>query len=175
MGRIAYQGRRMETLIMTDFRVELRERLAAVMGRSADEYDRYTRSQEALQREHKREIEMLDRERDALLALLKIEENREGALPLERPIARPILPLGEFLTTKLHAHGPMDKDDLRLHADEAGYFNDVTNGRTFHTTLMNYVKHGKIIQSSDGRYAYPTRTQPNLFVEAKPEGFPMTQ
>jgi hypothetical protein len=128
-----------------------------VMGRISDEHDQYLRAQERLEFEHKREQQALERERRALEALLAIEQERDGVLPQNRPASRPILPLGEFLTTKLHAHGAMDKDELRTQAENGGYFNDVTNGRTFHTTLLNFVKHGKIIQLPDGRYAYPTR------------------
>ena len=150
-------------LAMRDIRADLRDRHSAVMGRTADEHDRYARARDTLEAEHKKELEALDRERKALEALLTIEEERDGAVPLAPPLGRPILPLGEFLTTKVHAHGPMDKDELRSEADLAGYFDDVTNGRTFHTTLMNFVKHGKIVQLPDGKYAYPARTPPTLF------------
>jgi hypothetical protein len=142
---------------MRDIRTDLRDRLAAVMGRILDEHDQYVRAQEKLEFDHNQEQQALERERRALEALLAIEQERDGALPLNIPIPRPVLPLGEFLTTKLHAHGAMDKDELRAQAEAAGYFNDVTNGRTFHTTLLNFVKHGKIIQLTDGKYAYPTR------------------
>jgi hypothetical protein len=142
---------------MRDIRTDLRDRLMAVMGRISDEHEQYLRAQEKLEFEHKQEQQALERERRALEALLAIEQERDGALPQNLPAPRPVLPLGEFLTTKLHAHGAMDKDELRVQAEAAGYFNDVTNGRTFHTTLMNLVKHGKIIQLPDGRYAYPTR------------------
>jgi hypothetical protein len=142
---------------MRDIRTDLRDRLMAVMGRISDEHDQYLRAQEKLECEHRQEQQMLERERRALEALLAIEPERDGVLPQNLPPPRPVLPLGEFLTTKLHAHGAMDKDELRVQAEDAGYFNDVTNGRTFHTTLMNFVKHGKIIQLPDGRYAYPTR------------------
>lgn len=148
---------------MADIRNELRDRLAAVMGRTADRHEYTARAREALEAEHNQEIEALERERKALEVLLTIEQQRDGALPLERPAERPILPLVEFLTTKVHAHGPMDKDELRSEADIAGYFDDATNGRTFHTTLMNCVKHGKINQLPDGKYAYPPRPSANLF------------
>jgi hypothetical protein len=38
----------------------------------------------------------------------------------------------------------MDKDALRAEVAAVGYFVDGANGRTFHTTLMNLVKHGKL-------------------------------
>lgn len=142
---------------MRDIRTDLRDRLTAVMGRILDEHEQFIRAQEKLELDHKQEQEALERERRALEALLAIEQERDGVLPQRLPTPRPVLPLGEFLTTKLHAHGAMDKDELRAQAETAGYFNDVTNGRTFHTTLMNFVKHGKIIQLPDGKYAYPAR------------------
>jgi hypothetical protein len=161
---------------MRDIRTDLRDRLASVMGRTVDEHDRHMRAQDALDIQHKMEIAALERERKALEALLAIEQERDGVLPLDRPAARPILPLGEFLKTKVHAHGPMDKDELRSEADIAGYFDDATNGRTFHTTLMNFVKHGKITQLPDGRYAYPERApHAELFADHGDNGRATTQ
>lgn len=160
---------------MRDIRTDLRDRLAAVMGRTVDEHDRYIRAQDVLQAQHKQEIESLERERKALEALLAIEQERDGTLPLEAPVARPVLPLGEFLTTKVHAHGPMEKDELRSEAEMAGYLNDIVNGRTFHTTLMNVVKYGKIIQLPDGKYAYPQRLHTQLFPDYGNDGRPTAQ
>jgi hypothetical protein len=160
---------------MRDIRADLMDRLGAVMGRTADQHERYMRALEALEADHKKEIEDLDRERKALEALLAIEQQRDGVLP-DRPAPRPILPLGEFLTTKVHAHGPLEKEELRLEAETAGYLNDVVNGRTFHTTLMNIVKHGKIVQLQDGRYAYPLRMpRAELFSDHIDDGRQTTQ
>jgi hypothetical protein len=150
-------GRHLGVSGMRDIRADLMDRLGAVMGRTADQHERYARALEALEADHRKEIEDLDRERKALEALLAIEQQRDGVLT-DRPAPRPILPLGEFLTTKVHAHGPLEKEELRLEAETVGYLNEVVNGRTFHTTLMNIVKHGKIIQLQDGKYAYPLRT-----------------
>jgi hypothetical protein len=161
---------------MRDIRTDLRDRLAAVMGRTADQHDRYARAHEALVTAHTQEIANLERERKALEALLTIEQERDGALPLAVPATRPVLPLGEFLTTKVHAHGPMEKDELRSEAEMAGYLNDIVNGRTFHTTLMNVVKHGKITQLPDGKYAYPARLpHAQLFPEHSNDGRAATQ
>lgn len=140
---------------MRDIRPDLRLRHAAVMGRIADEQADYQRALEVLEANHREQLATLERERKAVEALLIIEEQRDGLPQLERAPTRPPLPLGEFLATKVHAHGPMDKEELRAEAHVAGYFNDTINGRSFHTTLMNIVKHGKIVQTQDGKYAYP--------------------
>jgi hypothetical protein len=140
---------------MRDIRPDLRLRHAAVMGRIADEQADYQRTIEALEANHQEQMAVLERERKAVEALLVIEEQRDGLPQLERAPSRPPLPLGEFIATMVYAHGPMDKEELRAEAHVAGYFNDTINGRSFHTTLMNIVKHGKIMQTPDGKYAYP--------------------
>jgi hypothetical protein len=145
---------------MRDIRTELRERLAAIAGRYADALSEYDRQLEALEQTRRNLVEALDRECAALEVLLAIEDQRAGVTPAEIEVRRTarLLPLADFLTTKVHAHGPMDKDELRREADLAGYFAE-GDGRTFHTTLMNISKGGRLIRLSDGRFAFPQREQ----------------
>jgi hypothetical protein len=143
---------------MRDIRHDLRERLANISARYLDEMYEYDQKREALEEGHRTTIEGLDRERTAVEQLLKVEEERHGASPGEveaRKTAR-LVPLATFIETKVHAHGPMDKDQLRAEANLAGYFID-GNGRTFHATLMNIAKCGRVLQLPDGRYAFPER------------------
>jgi hypothetical protein len=148
---------------MRDIRTDLKERLAAVAGRYADAMVEYDRQREALEEAHSKTIAALDRERAALEQMLAIEEGRTGAAPLtEARRAARLVPLADFMVTKVHAHGPLDKDQLRAEANLAGYFSEA-DGRTFHTTLMNITKCGRLIRLPDGRYAFPDRQPETLF------------
>jgi hypothetical protein len=144
---------------MRDIRQDLRERLAGISARYFEEMYNYDQKREALEEGHRTTIEGLDQERVAVEQLLKIEEERHGASPSEAEVRKTarLLPLAAFIETKVHAHGPMDKDQLRAEANLAGYFVE-GNGRTFHTTLMNITKCGRVVQLPDGRYAFPQRS-----------------
>jgi hypothetical protein len=156
-----------------DIRRDLRERLAIIDGRYADTIADHVAKHEALEREYRETIAVLEQERAALAQLLDIEEKRYGTLPaaIEAQKKRRLVPLADFLVTKVHAHGPMDKDQLRAEADLAGYFED-GNGRTFHTTLMNITNGGRLIRLSDGRYDFPNR-EPILFDAGGQDARPM--
>jgi hypothetical protein len=154
---------------MRDIRNDLRERIAAVSSRYAEAMGDYEQQRDALEGGHRKLIAELDRERAALQQMLTIEEQRDG-LPTtgtKRP-AR-LVSLADFMVTKIHAHGPLDKDQLRAEADLAGYFSDGEgDGRTFHTTLMNITKGGRLIRLPDGRYAFPERKAGALFGMGEP-------
>jgi hypothetical protein len=139
---------------MRDIRSDLRARLAAIEGRRVDETQRHFEALERIERAYKGTIESLDKEKAIVRELLEIEERRELALPaLER---RPVdsIALVDFLLSTVRTFGPLEKDELREKAHEAGYF-DVASGRTFHTTLMNITKGGKLKTLEDGRYTVP--------------------
>jgi hypothetical protein len=144
---------------MRDIRADLKERLAFLDGRYADEVAKYDQQRDALEAAYRESIQRITRERSAIADLLAIENERAiEPLAVERP---KLAPLMEFLLAKVCAHGPVDKDQLRAETNAAGYF-DEGNGRAFHTTLMNITRGGKVIQLPDGRYAAPT-TPGNLF------------
>ena len=139
---------------MRDIRTDLRERTASLNGRYADEMVEYERKRAMLDTEHFEIIEAIKRERAAIEQLLSIENTRPESNPL--PVqANMLIPLMDFLIAKVCAFGPISKDRLRAEADAAGYF-DEGNGRAFHTTLLNIVRGGKIIQQADGQYLVPT-------------------
>jgi hypothetical protein len=153
-----------ETDSMRDIRHDLRERLASISGRYADEMAQYQEKREALDNAHRDAMTALDREKVAVEQLLAVEEERQGILPAAveaRKTAR-LVSLDDFLVTKVHAEGPMDKDQLRAEANLAGYFAE-GNGRTFHVTLMNVKRCGRLVQLPDGRYAFPERHAAMLF------------
>jgi hypothetical protein len=154
---------------MRDIRHDLRERLAALNGRYLDAMALYQAEREALDNGHRVTITALERERTAVEQLLAIEEERQGFPPAAvqaRKTAR-LVALDDFLVTKVHAHGPMDKDHLRAEANLAGYFAE-GNGRKFHITLMNVTRCGRLVRLSDGKYAFPER-QPPMFDESVSE------
>ena len=147
---------------MRDIRSDLRERLAAVQGRYADEMADYVRKCEEMEAAHRKAISDLERELAAIQQILAIEDQRhDGGTLSEIRTRRPLISLADFIITKVHAHGPMHKEELRSEAELAGYLSD-GDGRTFHATIMNITKGGRIIQHQDGRYGFPER-QSTLF------------
>jgi hypothetical protein len=140
---------------MRDIRKDLRERLASVIGRYADEITEYNRKLTDLEKSHHETLTALARERAALEQLLAIEDARAGigAPTLAQKLAT-LVPLSDFLVAKVQAHGPIEKDDLRAEASLAGYLAD-GNGRAFHITLMNIAKCGRLLHLPDGRYGFP--------------------
>lgn len=155
---------------MRDIRNDLRERLASIDARYADEMARYDEQRLLLELSHKQAITDLERERAAVQQMLSFEDRREGNQPdTTEQAAAQLVPLVDFLITKLHTHGPLDKDELKAEASAAGYFAE-GNGRTLHTTLMNITKNGRIARLSDGRYAFPSPSSGPLFgMDAEPE------
>lgn len=141
---------------MRDIRNDLRERLAAIDGRQCDEMIQYQDERERLDAAHQNSIALLERERAAVKQLLEIEERRELSLSSRQNNERspPAIPLMDFLVAKVQSFGPFGKDELRAAATEAGYLDEAT-GRTFHVTLMNITKGGRLRQLPDGRYAMP--------------------
>lgn len=100
-------------------------------------------------------ITELTRERDALSALLALENRKAGDAGEPVTKSRTLVPLSDFLITKAAAFGAIGKDDLKSEAEAAGY-PEAQNGRAFHFTLMNITKAGKLIRLPDGRYAHPS-------------------
>lgn len=151
---------------MRDIRPDLRERLAENAARRSEEIAEFKRKYDALERPHKGALDALGRERAALEQLLEAENERHGIPRLTRAQKLAVLvPLADFLVTKVEAHGPMQKDELRAEARLAGYFAD-GSGRTFHITLMNVTKRGRIVRLPNGQYAAPIR-EPAMFDQAE--------
>ena len=138
---------------MRDIRNDLRERLAVIDGMQADEASRYFDERMRIDNDHARALEAFEKERAVIKQLLAIEERR-GSLPTIPTSFKS--PLQDFLITNIKMFGPMNKSELRAAVETAGYFeDDEANGRTFHTTLMNITKGGRLQQLPDGRYAVP--------------------
>jgi hypothetical protein len=149
-----------EDAYVRDIRNDLRERLLLLNGRYGDVMRDYDAQREALEAAHRATIEMIERERLAVRQLLEIEERREGSTSVEIEPIRRRVPLADFLIAKACAHGPVEREVLKSEAQAAGYEFD---GRTFHATLMNVEKHGKVIKREDGRYEGPKRSEDGLF------------
>jgi hypothetical protein len=148
---------------MRDIRNDLRERLASVAARYSDEITEYNRNLTILEQSHKETLTALARERAALEQLMALEDERAGIpAPTRAQRLAALVPLGDFLVTKVQAHGPMEKEQLRAEASLAGYV-AAGNGRAFHITLINVTKCGRLVHLPDGRYAYPERHAVTLF------------
>jgi hypothetical protein len=149
---------------MRDIRTDLRERLASVAGCYSDEIAEHNRKLDALEKSHKETLTALARERAALEQLLAIEDERAGipSPTLAQKLAT-LVPLGDFLVTKVQAHGPREQAQLRAEASLAGYLAD-GNGRAFHITLINVTKCGRLVHLPDGRYAFSEQHAATLFV-----------
>jgi hypothetical protein len=156
---------------MRDIRSDLRERLAAVHGRYADEMANYTEKREELEKAHREAINSFERERAAIEQMLAVEDQRSGIAPAvseARKTAR-LVRLEDFLVNKVAAHGDLSKDELRAEAELAGYFEE-GDGRKFHLTLMNITNAGKLVRSLGGRYSYPHRDALNHFQNDQTSG-----
>lgn len=163
-GESGYERPQETRPVMRDIRNDLRERLAAIASRYAEASHLYADEIEALEAKRDGELADLARERAAAEQMLAFEERRAATMPGE-PIQTPtakLVPLADFLVTKAHTAGPLGKDDLRQEAGAAGYFAD-GDGRTFHTTLLNVVRHGKVRKLADGRYTSPLPQGNTLF------------
>jgi hypothetical protein len=148
---------------MRDIRNDLRERLASVAARYSDEITEYNRNLTILEQSHKETVTALARERAALEQLMALEDERAGIpAPTRAQRLATLVPLGDFLVTKVQAHGPMEKEQLRAEASLAGYV-AAGNGRAFHITLINVTKCGRLVHLPDGRYSYPERHAATLF------------
>jgi hypothetical protein len=155
---------------MRDIRDDLRERLAANQAALNAATEDHENQVLALQADYRQKTDALERERQAVLQMLKFEEAR--ASPTEQGGSRPpALPLAEFIIAKIYGTGAMTKEQIREQIDRAGYLEGEATGRTFHLTLMNISgAGGRIRRLSDGRYAVPsTLPQKTLFGSTKGE------
>lgn len=155
---------------MRDIRDDLRERLAAIQAASNAAIEEHENRALALQADYRQKADALERERQAVLQMLKFEEAR--AKPAEQGVNRPpAMPLAEFIITKIHANGTMTKEQIRAEVDHAGYLEGEATGRTFHLTLMNISgTGGRICRLTDGRYTVPSKVpQETLFGSTKGE------
>ena len=143
---------------MRDIAQDLKERLRNVLARYADEEASYTEARLELDAKHREAISLLNVEQNAIEQLLRSELARTGSAMEEPVLPKPKLSLVDFLLTKLHADGAMAKEDIRRHAQLAGYFGDEdAGGRRVHATLMNLVSAGRLHRLPDGKYAFPDR------------------
>ncbi|MEA2879667.1 MAG: hypothetical protein QOF14_4863 [Hyphomicrobiales bacterium] len=143
-----------------DIRNDLRERLLALDGRYSDAMHEYEAEREALELKREGTTGAIEKERAAVRQLLEIEERREGSETVEIVPTRKLMPLADFLIAKVCAHGPIDRESLKTEAMAAGYQID---GRTFHATLMNVEKHGKIARADTGQYLAAPISEGTLF------------
>ncbi len=139
---------------MRDIRDDLHERLNALDARYAETMRDYQDRCEALNSEYKTALEDITRERDALAALLAVENRKAPGGEKSEQKPRVTASLSDFLIAVAAAHGAIKKDQLRAEADAAGY-PEAKNGRAFHFVLMNITKAHKLHQLPDGRYAHP--------------------
>jgi hypothetical protein len=156
-----------------DIREDLRERLAAIQSAYNKTVAEHDAEMVTLQTSFRHKADALERERIAVLQLLKIEEERPESEKDERggipKVRQPTFPMAEFIITKLHAHGPMTKEEIRTQVDLAGYLDGEATGRTFHLTLMNISSGGgRVGRLPDGRYAFqPKGSQATLFASVQ--------
>jgi hypothetical protein len=112
-----------------DIRSDLKERLKFATGKRAE----------------------LDADIELLTKLLDREERRYGLLkPRSKESAQK--PLAEFLLDKMRIGG-MTKDDMRIYAADAGYFEDGQSpARVIHATVLNLTKANKIYDIGGGLF-----------------------
>jgi hypothetical protein len=127
---------------MRDIRPDLTERLSSMEERRA---------------QLRAELRDLDAQAELLKNLIQVETRRfssdeERHHYLMSAGFRRLPPIGDFIDDLLRA-SPMTKDEIRVKAEEAGYFKgDEAAGRVLHATLLNLERHGRIVSSPDGKY-----------------------
>lgn len=139
---------------MRDIRADLRDRLTSLDARMSELVREYNREKAELDKRFSEHERSLDDERKAASALLMIEERRYGEAETAE-IKIPTQPLADFLIAHAKKHGPTPKEELRNAAALSGYFPDGEGGRTIHTTLLNLVRAGRLIETAEGRYLDP--------------------
>jgi hypothetical protein len=154
---------------MRDIRTDLNERLASLASREHEAMAEYQHQRMVLDSDHHNAVDAIHRERAIVKQMLAFEEQRAGTKPNEAKRTAQLTPLADFLIARALFDGPMDKDQLRAAAEQAGYFEE-GNGRTFHLTLMNITTAGKLTLGTDGRYTLPESKTASLFGagDAKP-------
>lgn len=75
-------------------------------------------------------------------------------MKIPMPTAQPSL--ADFFINQLIHAGAMSKDELRLAAEAAGYFEPGGGGRSTHATLENIKRSGRVIFGDDGKYTVNT-------------------
>ena len=118
---------------MRDIRADLCERLA---------------SMEAQRAEIQVKAKELDERIAALMKMLDVEEQLFAKNEAVKFKERPQQLLSEFVYDRL-AERPMNKQEIRVTAERAGY--DV-GGRSIHLTLVNLARFGRVHCRQDGRY-----------------------
>ena len=86
------------------------------------------------------------------------EYRRRSAAQVAEPAPVPApaapLPLADFLVRRVNEAGPLSKDDLRLLAVRAGYFQDAESAtRSVHATLLGIIKGGRVRELPNGALA----------------------
>jgi len=156
---------------MRDIREDLRDRLAAIQVAFNSAGEEHETQITILHASYRHKVDALERERQTVLQLLKIEEARACSAdePTKPKALQPALPLAEFIITKLSANGPMSKEQIKAEVERAGYLEGEITGRTFHLTLMNISgAGGRISKLPDNRYIAPSRFDATLFAPLQP-------
>lgn len=144
---------------------DLRLKLAKLTGEYADvmsAYDSaravldasYQKSLAQLNKFHTEKMGRINEDRKTVLGellALKLPHDAVDDLFLFRN--RQNVSLADTIYSTIYEHGPISKADIRVKIEAGGQI-EIGSGRTFHLTLMNVAKSGKIKVLPDGNYVH---------------------
>lgn len=146
-----------------DIREELRKRVSLLESLAAKEQTRFEAEQEKAAAAHKKAMDSYKIAIASYRDMLTLEESfsvnmlaaqnevgpKQENETVKINLPAPKVSLAEFFVKTLAETGPMNKDELRQVALDAGYEID---GRHTHATLVNLTRNQRIKPASDNKY-----------------------
>lgn len=164
-----------DTSQYSDIRDEVRKRIDLLEKMVAEEQSSFAAKQEKLLAAHKAAMDGYKRTlanyRDMLILeesfaknILKAQDaigpQMEGGAKVQITIPQARLSLADYLIGEIEKRGPLGKEQLRLSALMAGYFeHGDTGGRAVHATLMNFLRNKRLTVGINGEYAIPANRE----------------
>jgi len=156
-----------------DIRGDLRARIKSLEETGEREQADFAKKQEEIAAEHKKSMDAIKGAIAAYKRMLQLEEAladhnmldgeaKIGPMPDQVKIPMPMSrqPLADFLVAQVKERGSMTKEDLRLAALFAGYFDEgESGGRAVHATLMNLIKNKRLVVDIDGLYGVASEAE----------------
>jgi hypothetical protein len=97
-------------------------------------------------------LKEIEAEMELIRRLVEIEMKRH---PSDEPKNEPEIKISEFVLNGLRERGPATKEQIRVSAEQEGYFKEGDSpGRTVHAVVTNLARTGKIKELPGGLFEY---------------------